>query len=137
MIKVCVYCYEIYDNDSLVQDSMHKTEFGEVFCPKTSCHGYVIELDELIAPVIIVLNKKGYMTRFSCSGHWYKYSTPYIVFEDEEHLPDSLPKHFTLEGNNVIRYEFDNEQSVELKFNELLEINKSLLKWATLLDENN
>ncbi len=30
-----------------------------------------IEVDEMIAPVILLLNKKGYQTIYSCSGHLY------------------------------------------------------------------
>lgn len=33
------------------------------------CQGTWVELDDLIAPVISELNKKGYKTLFSCSGH--------------------------------------------------------------------
>lgn len=69
----------------------------------------IFEIDELIAPAIIHLNRKGYQTRFCCAGHpfpdrvgivihnededdgvVYHYSNPmeaYILFENEIKFP--------------------------------------------------
>lgn len=38
--------------------------------PNSDINDY-FEVDELIAPVISILNKKGYYTSFCCSGHPY------------------------------------------------------------------
>jgi hypothetical protein len=140
MIEVCMYCYEIYkynfikDNDEKFFDVN-----GEKRCPKASCDGYVVELDELIAPTIITLNKKGYITEFCCSGHWYKeHINTYIVFADEDYIPKELPHGFVLEkGRNTIRYKEDGDnQTFEYKFFKILEINKKLFKWANNLEYN-
>lgn len=43
----------------------------------------VFEVDEMIAPIISILNKKGYLTSYSCSGH------PYGMKSSESHIFDS------------------------------------------------
>ena len=43
---------------------------------ETTC----FEVDELIAPIISVLNQKGYKTIYSCSGHYYRYDIDEIEF---------------------------------------------------------
>lgn len=71
MAYLCLACNEIYT------DKMER-------CPKASCGcDKVIEVDELMLPIIMELNEKGYATDSCCSGHFYdKYSTPYIMFSD-------------------------------------------------------
>lgn len=39
-------------------------------CPIKDCGGHIIECDDMIAPAVLEFNKKGYETRFSCSGHY-------------------------------------------------------------------
>ena len=71
MAYLCLACNEIY------------TEKMD-HCPKASC-GYdeVVEVDELMLPIIMELNEKGYATDSCCSGHFYdKYNAPYIMFSD-------------------------------------------------------
>ena len=43
---------------------------------ETTC----FEVDELIVPIISVLNQKGYKTIYSCSGHYYRYDIDEIEF---------------------------------------------------------
>lgn len=58
--------------------------------------GPLTEIDEMIAPVISILNKKGYRTRFCCSGHCHSghcfdgsiTDYTYILFENI--LPDNI-----------------------------------------------
>ena len=70
MAYVCLECNEIYTE-----------KMGR--CPKASCCGEVVEVDELMIPTIIALNEKGYVTDYCCSGHFYdKRSTPYIMFSE-------------------------------------------------------
>jgi len=50
---ICLNCYEVYDNHLKFDRTL---EYN--FCPKSSCDGNIIEVDELFIPVIIELNKK-------------------------------------------------------------------------------
>ena len=57
-------------------------------------------VDELIAETVSILNKKGYKTAFSCSGHLYKNDEPIKVPQSKEILkivPDRI-KHLTPEN---------------------------------------
>lgn len=67
MAYVCLECGEIYT------EKMER-------CPKASCYGEVAEVDELMMPIIIKLNDKGYITDYCCSGHFYDRNVPYILF---------------------------------------------------------
>lgn len=59
MSMVCPCCYSIY-RDRLVINR----------CPKLDCvTGELIEIDEMMAPIITTLWKKGYDTKACCSGH--------------------------------------------------------------------
>ena len=39
------------------------------------------EIDELIFPIIQLLNQKGYTTKYSCAGHYYKNDIEDIIFD--------------------------------------------------------
>lgn len=70
-MKICSRCFEIY------RDTLNTK-----ICPKRKCSGTVIDIDEQITPSIILLNKSGYKTTHSCSGHWYEDNPmPYIKFK--------------------------------------------------------
>ena len=55
---LCLKCGEIYDK------SLKPLNDGEYnFCPKSSCIGEIVEVDEMILPVIRILNLKcGFVT---------------------------------------------------------------------------
>lgn len=79
---LCLNCFKVY-NQKTIKNNM---------CKVKNCFGNVVEIDELFIPVIIELNKKGYKTKYCCSGHYTKNSPDsYISFEDYVVLP-SLPK---------------------------------------------
>jgi len=82
------------------------------FCPKSNCNGNTIEIDELFIPIIIELNKKGYKTTYSCSGHIYdSHINSYIGFEGDIKL-NSLPNGYVYDkiGISCIRKVFDNSK---------------------------
>ena len=83
---LCLECFEVYGDEA-----MFKTKYDydtEMYCPKKSCEGSVIEVDELLLLSIKTLNQKGYITKFCCSGHVHdSYPQPYIAFEDDIDLP--------------------------------------------------
>lgn len=131
-MHVCMDCYEYYDHKFLKRDVQDM-----YVCPKTSCSGDVVEIDELIAPTIILLNQKGYITKYCCSGHWYsECSTPYIYFYDFVELPEILPYGFKYEQTNTIRKRFDDFEDEYLnKYNFIVQTNKDLYEWAFSLTE--
>lgn len=117
--------------------------------------GYV-EIDELIAPTIQVLNQKGYTTRACCSGHplddclmrdsgteagYYETGIPltsYIMFAEGITLPN-LPPDFEANQNTynsrlVIRKWYVVESAFDNQFYEksrkILETMKQLYQWA-------
>jgi len=117
--------------------------------------GYV-EIDELIAPTIQVLNRKGYITRYCCSGHSFEdcleliktengseYQestiplTSYIIFEEGITLP-VLPCCFVIDPDNpmleirkwhYIDNAYDLSQFYE-RTRSVLETMKQLYQWA-------
>lgn len=91
-----------------------------------------IEVDSKLAFQISILNKKGYKTKFSCSGHALEYFiTTYIYFEDKI---NTCPKEwyfdddgYIIRGNNVNNWF---ELDFITKENILTKYNYNLLKWA-------
>ena len=74
---------------------LDKTTFNSTFSLDNS-----FECDAIIAPIIALLNIKGYTTTFCCEGHWEwldnshtsaTIDIPYITFEVGLHLP-SVPE---------------------------------------------
>ncbi len=142
---------------------MHKETF-QIFHSDQNLvpEGYV-EIDELIAPTIQVLNQKGYTTRFCCSGHpendwlfrdsgeesgYHKAANPltcYIMFAEGITLPN-LPPDFEASQNTylpvprlviekwyVVQSAFDNQYYEKLR--QILETMKQLYQWALDLPE--
>ena len=102
---LCLKCGEIYDKDLI---SLTPNEYS--FCPKSSCIGEVIEVDDMILHAIKILNDKGYITKYCCSGHAEnKPPNGYIMFEDFINL-ESCPERFKFEdryGSTIIRSTFE------------------------------
>ena len=135
---LCLSCFEIYEKDSLRID-----EFSEyIFCPKTNCIGEIVEVDELMIPVIIELNKKGYFTQYCCSGHFYgQHPNGYIMFKKDIDIPN-IPKYFKRENNKkglVIRSTIKHNLNIKPDYYDCFKIYKNaeiLLKWAISLPYN-
>ena len=78
---ICIKCGEVYDplcikselDDPLSPKSRPNLSCGQFcyggFCPIFSCGGRVIECDDLILSTVYNLNRKGYTTSHSDSGH--------------------------------------------------------------------
>lgn len=109
-------------------------------CPKADCYGEVFEVDELMLPTIIELNKKGYITEFCCSGHWAEsFAAPYIKFQslmdyEKQYLQNSLPEPWFFEEDDIIirvspKY-FVNSDNPIKKFEQICYVNKILFEWA-------
>lgn len=133
-------CYQIYNKDSLKID-----EFSDyTYCPKSECIGEVVEIDELFVPIIIELNRKGYTTKFCCSGHYYaNCPEAYIMFDSDIELPN-IPKGYTkeldTENHTTIRRIFikdtdDYGECIDAYkyYNEIMNNAKCTLQWAKSL----
>lgn len=140
MAYICLDCYEVY-KDSAMKES--ESDWYNKPCPKIRCGGYVVEVDELLLLSIKLLNQKGYITKFCCSGHTYEsICNSYISFEDYVELPnlpkgyiddvDRYPEHHT-EKTNVIRKYFKGMSEIELQ-QEIFESAIDVLKWAESLE---
>lgn len=94
---LCLGCFEEYKQESIKLNESSKYDYNTI-CPKANCYGDVVEIDDLLLPVIKLLNQKGYITTFCCSGHSYEagYCNTYISF-DNEYLPNIIPKGFIVE----------------------------------------
>jgi hypothetical protein len=133
-MKLCLKCFNI-----LVDD------YHDKWCPLRECEGEVISADENIVPALIELNKKGYYTNFSCSGHPTRaYLDCYVSFDEGINL-ESSPEGFELQKlqdenmaiHNVIRKDIWDEEwaviSTEDRLKIVADINISILKWAKSL----
>ena len=94
-----------------------------------------IEIDSKLAFQISILNKKGYKTKFCCSGHALdEWVSSYIYFEDKI---DSCPEDWYIDDGYIIRGN-RNRDWVELDFitreNILTNYNANLLKWVLELE---
>lgn len=103
----------------------------------------LFEVDELIAPIISILNNKGYKTEYCCSGHFNR-SRTYIVFSDQytNIITSDYPDNFDLsdgyENNHMCLgsepyrgEEFTKDRLVEIVNNVV-----SLWRWAEELPIN-
>ena len=75
----CFNCEHVYDKSN-IQPIFYNGE-ENYRCPNPACKCELTEIDELIFPIIKILNDKGYHTDFCCSGHsWDDYDKAYIKF---------------------------------------------------------
>lgn len=120
------------------------------------------EIDEMIFPAVDLLNRKGYETKFSCSGHIEinQYEGTYIIFTEKD-FP-FLPGGFVMETLNLLDfsapteadkkkgllqhiepvtlYKLVSETAETNPYNlyaEILKANLDLLQWAIALPDKN
>jgi len=121
-------------------------------CKVKNCYGDVVEIDELLIPTIIELNKKGYKTKYCCSGHYdtrpYNSYSSYIYFQDNIILPN-LPSGYMYEqdlypwvnwedkGRDIIRIDFDGSKNINELSKDIINNAISVLEWAEGLPELN
>lgn len=124
----CLKCQTIFDN------LRYKRELEYQICPIVNCYGKIVEVDELITPTIMLLNKKKYYTDYCCSGHWYDSSNNiYISFNEDIKLP-FYPDGFSVENNigKVVLRKWLNDKryNTQSKINLIHKYNKILYKWV-------
>ena len=130
-MSLCLNCFEVYSNEYRYD----RRDYN--FCPKLGCDGEVVEIDELMIPVIKTLNEKGYCTEYCCSGHYGDgYTNTYIKFSEWVELPEELPDGFVYEERgNVIRKNYVDNLHPNQKYIEILNTTKDLIKWADNLPD--
>jgi hypothetical protein len=71
MVKICRNCLNMFEGHIAIDN-----------CPMRECGGWeLIEIDDMLADVIIKFWSKGISTAFSCSGHLYEPCfSPYLIF---------------------------------------------------------
>ena len=128
---LCLNCFEVYSNEYRYD----RRDYN--FCPKLGCDGEVVEIDELMIPVIKTLNEKGYCTEYCCSGHYGDgYTNTYIKFSEWVELPEELPDGFVYEEQgNVIRKNYVDNLHPNEKYIEILNTTKDLIEWADNLPD--
>ena len=89
-------------------------------------NGVEVKIDQLFEPIIKILNEKGYITLFCCSGHKGN-SRSYIYFHPEVDLPNYPPYY---------QYEYPNIIKRHLNDSELISNANKVLKWAQKLPIN-
>ena len=119
---------------------------NKCFRPKCNCNeSEKVEIDDGILDSIRILNEKGYITEFCCSGH--KENTIfqcYIMFKNKEHFLD-LPNGFTLykkgkaKGNKLLEYidkEWNKKSETE-KESIMIDVWYKLFVWCKKLPNKN
>lgn len=127
---LCLKCGEIYDK------SLKPLNDGEYnFCPKSSCIGEIVEVDEMILPVIRILNLKGYKTKFCCGGHPEKKNPNAYILFDFDYRPKTIPEGFEEDGHYAIRSNFK-ESGYYINTKKIFEHMYNLMEWAISLPYN-
>lgn len=130
---ICTCCGNIFNTYALDMDH----EYG-INCPITNCGGMAFGVDEEMIIPIQILNDKGYITRFSCSGHIAEsICGGYIMFCGPECTPVTVPKGWYEDGENTIRYEVPrNKKTLTEKRKAIVKHIDSLIKWCEELEFN-
>lgn len=100
---LCLTCYEVIDPLVYQRSDTYN------ICPKMGCNYEMIWVDELMLPIIISLNKKGYRTRQCCSSHLWDPDL-YIEFDPGIIIPRKLPEGIYLDSS-VLMEEFEGKES--------------------------
>ena len=90
---LCRECGKIYDGDLIKYP----------YCPDLECNSCdieLIELDELMLYPIKVLNEKGYITSFCCSGHAFNNIFQTYICFDSIYKPNGCPKNWKREEDD-------------------------------------
>jgi hypothetical protein len=97
------------------------------------------EVDDLIAPAISLLNKRGYVTAWCCSGHAEHEERPmhaYISFWFGETPPETIPEGWYWESDGHMEYEYENTEPDTLG-EEIIRVMDDLTAWAGGLPDLN
>lgn len=147
MAKLCMMCLESYD-ESIELLMVNEDADGTLYrqCPKRSCLGSIVDIDDLMLSTIVILNEKGYFTRSCCSGHLEELITEsYIEFETKEPILEMIPQGYELnivtktdeKGEKISENLILSKKMAMLEgiggYKDLLENSLNLHNWAEIL----
>lgn len=130
----CTTCKKIFETSRIGL----KFEYGNGTCPTEGCKGEAFGIDEDMIIPISILNDKGYITDWCCSGHIFDdNSDGYIAFHGKRSFPASVPDGWYQDCND---YRFcircHNRDSNPIKRRELIKKHMdSLITWALGLEK--
>lgn len=142
---LCLACGEIYNSKVFAPIDMGNHFFR---CPRASCMGEIVQVDELMLPIVKKLIDLGYNTDYCCSGHSYDdYIHSYIKFEHLSNktikiLFKNLPKSWEAEpcGNTYAIYPsnryFGNEKNMIEKQKKIFNLLSDLMDWVEKLPKS-
>ena len=130
-------CLNVFDGDYIKSYLMLNGINSNLFCPIRGCIGLLVEIDENIIETILILNKKGYRTLESCSGHLKGLGSSVYILFDDRYVFDTLPNGFSID----YAYYSENDMLIGKSINgdisdrqmEIWNTSKDLLEWAEAL----
>ena len=132
-IWYCLECGSVFRGDLLGNSKRYHV------CPLVDCVGTIFEVDELMLEPIKILNNKGYITQYCCSGHVYQSTVRgYVSFHRDINI-DSAPKGWYLD-ENCIRYNEDYDEdrlASDVQRRKYIDTKiENLLEWVMNLDNH-
>lgn len=109
--------------------------YGDRWCVWCRSFDY-FQVDELIAPSIALLNKKGYKTINCCSGHIHD-TSGYIWFDELYEFP-SIPKGCKLgehEGTSHLKWSTDGNGDTQQTISNIVQTMSNLYSWVVALPD--
>ncbi len=95
----------------------------------------LVEVDDLIAPAIQLLNQKNYITSACCSGHAGDLPViGYIQFDFGEMTPETLPNGWYWDGDGLMYYDYISH-TVQVQEQEIRDTMRKLYEWAQSLPD--
>lgn len=158
MIKICEKCFKVYNITAYKKVGSNIIDIDDVSCQVKKCNGKLFDCDELFAPIVALLNKKGYKTKYCCSAHirpeeeivfnkkykkHKKFSSmsSYIYFEKGIILPN-LPDGYKIDNSEeythdgiIIRKNFNTKKYFYDLFREVLNNALSVMNWVEKLEK--
>lgn len=142
MYYLCLSCGEVFNSKYFSPQSPN--DFYR--CPKASCFGRIVQIDELMLPIIKKLIDLGYQTNYCCSGHSYEnFIGSYISFTNDnniENLLTNFPLTWKIEpfnGGFAIypkNQSYQNEQDMISKQKQIFSLLSELMDWVEKLPKS-
>lgn len=106
----------------------------ELWLPKILPERIIV--DYLIAPILEILNKKGYKTIASCSGHWDRTSCKSYICFSEDYGFKKIPSMFTFRhiyNDYIIEHRIYRRSDINITIFEITKSLNDLYEWALSL----